>query len=199
MYKSEENAATRLAYFLKNTGFSIPEILIKCGIEKSRRTIYKIVSEGHKPSPKILRTIKEQFPELDIPYIMSGSTNAVQEKSKEININTKFTQREKIMIEQTASFDEMKQALNKSALIQSEMMNRFLIKFQDMETSNIKLRGEVIHLMKGVEAIKNTQDKLTPIITKHIKNFNKFNETILPAVKLDELKKVKKKHQKRKP
>jgi cobyric acid synthase len=79
------------------------------------------------------------------------------------------------------------------------MMNRFLIKFQDMETSNIKLRGEVIHLMKGVEAIKNTQDKLTPIITKHIKNFNKFNETILPAVKLDELKKVKKKHQKRKP
>ena len=196
MYKSEENAATRLAYFLKNTGFSIPEILIKCGIEKSRRTIYKIVSEGHKPSPKILRTIKEQFPELDIPYIMSGSTNAVQEKSKEININTKFTQREKIMIEQTSSFNEMKETLNKTVLMQSEMMNRFLMKFQDMEASNIKLRGEVIHLMKGVEAIKFAQDKMSPMVMEHIANFNKFNETILPkpVIELEKNKKIKKKH-----
>ena len=67
----------RLVSFLNNTGFSIPEIAVKCGIEKSRRTIYKIVNEGHKPSPKILRAIKDQFPELDIPYIMSGKSRAV--------------------------------------------------------------------------------------------------------------------------
>ena len=48
------------------------------------------------------------------------------------------------MIEQTASFNEMKETLNKSVLMQSVMLNRFLIKFQDIETSNIKLRAEVI-------------------------------------------------------
>mgnify|MGYP003665882422 CR=1 FL=1 len=194
MSKSEKNAATRLAYFLKNTGFSIPEILIKCEIEKSRRTIYKIVSEGHKPSPKILRTIKEQFPELDIPYILTGSTNAEGQKSKEINTNTKFTQSEKIMIKQTESFNEMKETLNKSVLMQSEMTNRFLMKFQDMEASNIKLRGEVINLMKNVEDIKKNQDEMLPVVVEVIENFNKFKETILPETKLGESVKIKKKH-----
>jgi hypothetical protein len=150
MSESEENAAIRLADFLKNTGFSIPEIVVKCGIEKSKRTIYKIVNAGHKPSPRILRAIKEQFPELDIPYILTGG-NTVQDKSKENFNNTTFTQKEKIMIEQTASFNDMKETLNKTVLMQSEMMNRFLMKFQDMEASNIKLRGEVIDLMKSVK------------------------------------------------
>lgn len=194
MSESEENAAIRLADFLKNTGFSIPEIVVKCGIEKSKRTIYKIVNAGHKPSPRILRAIKEQFPDLDIPYILRGSTNAVQDKSKEINTNTTFTQKEKIMIEQTTSFNDMKETLNKTVLMQSEMMNRFLMKFQDMEASNIKLRGEVIDLMKGVEGIKTNQDSLKPIILEHIDLFEKFKETVLPEIKLGESVKIKKKH-----
>ncbi len=194
MSESEGNAANRLAYFLKNTGFSIPEILIKCGIEKSRRTIYKIVNEGHKPSPRILRAIKEKFPELDIPYILTGGTNAVQQKSKENFNNTTFTQSEKIMIKQTESFNEMKETLNKTVLMQSEMMNRFLMKFQDMEASNIKLRGEVIELMKGVEGIKTNQDNMMPVVVEHISLFNEFKETILPEIKLGESVKIKKTH-----
>jgi predicted DNA-binding transcriptional regulator AlpA len=75
----------RLVSFLKNTGFSIPEIVVKCGIEKSKRTIYKIVNEGHKPSPRILRAIKEQFPELDIPYILTGKSRAVRYMLSEVD------------------------------------------------------------------------------------------------------------------
>ena len=194
MSKSEGSSPNRLGYFLENTGFSIPEILVKCGIEKSRRTIYKIVNEGHKPSPKILRAIKEKFPELDIPYILTGNFNTVQQKSKENFLNQTFTQREKIMIDQTASFNEMKETLNKTVLMQSEMMNRFLMKFQDMESSNIKLRGEVIHLMKGVEAIKRKQNEISPKVLEHIKTFNIFNETILPKVQLNKPEKIRKKH-----
>tara|TARA_R110000772_G_scaffold258284_1_gene375433 strand:- start:2803 stop:3387 length:585 start_codon:yes stop_codon:yes gene_type:complete len=194
MSKSEGSSPNRLGYFLENTGFSIPEILVKCGIEKSRRTIYKIVNEGHKPSPKILRAIKEKFPELDIPYILTGNFNTVQQKSKDNFLNPTFTQREKIMIDQTASFNEMKETLNKTVLMQSEMMNRFLMKFQDMESSNIKLRGEVIHLMKGVEAIKRKQNEISPKVLEHIKTFNIFNETILPKVQLNKPEKIRKKH-----
>ena len=50
------------------------------------------------------------------------------------------------------------------------------MKFQDMETSNIRLRGKVIHLMKDVETIKINQDKQIPLIKEHISNFNKFKE-----------------------
>jgi transcriptional regulator with XRE-family HTH domain len=194
MSESEGNTANRLADFLKNTGFSIPEIVVKCGIEKSKRTIYKIVNDGHKPSPRILRAIKEQFPELDIPYILTGGTNAVQQKSKENFNNTNFTQQEKIMIEQTESFNEMKETLNKTVLMQSEMMNRFLMKFQDMEASNIKLRGEVIELMKGMETIKEAQEQITPVVLEHIEIFNDFRKVILPETKLGESVKIKKKH-----
>ena len=98
------------------------------------------------------------------------------------------------MIEQTASFNEMKETLNKAALMQSEMMNRFLIKFQDMESSNIKLRGTVIELMKGVETIKSNQDNMMPVVVEHIILFNEFKETILPEIKLGESVKVKRKH-----
>ena len=93
------------------------------------------------------------------------------------------------MIEQTASFNEMKETLNKSVLMQSEKLNMFLMKFQDMENSNIKLRGEVIHLMKDVETTKINQDKQIPLIKEHI---SKFNETILPSLKIGEIKRLRK-------
>jgi len=98
------------------------------------------------------------------------------------------------MIEQTASFNEMKETLNKLILMQSKMLNRFLMKFQDMESSNIKLRGTVIELMKGVETIKETQEKITPEVIKHIEVFNEFRKTILPEIKLGKSVKVKRKH-----
>ena len=96
------------------------------------------------------------------------------------------------MIEQTVSFNEMKETLNKSVLMQNEILNRFLMKFQDMENSNIKLRGEVIHLMKDVETTKINQDKQIPLIKEHISNFNKFNETTLPSLKIGEIKRLRK-------
>jgi hypothetical protein len=68
------------------------------------------------------------------------------------------------------------------------------MKFQDMESSNIKLRGEVIDLMKGVETIKKNQDNMMPVVVEHISLFNEFKETILPELKLGESVKIKKTH-----
>lgn len=173
-----------------DSGYTVQEFCNQIELPKSRQSMYRII-DGSKPSTKIIQAICKRF-NVDLDYIMSGS-NSLVEKSKENFIKTPFTQREKIMIDQTASFNEMKETLNKTVLMQSEMMNRFLMKFQDMESSNIKLRGEVIHLMKGVEAIKRKQNEISPKVLEHIKTFNIFNETILPKVQLNNLQKVKKK------
>ena len=175
-----------------DSGYTVQEFCNQIELPKSRQSMYRII-DGAKPSTKIIQAICNRF-NVDLDYIMSGSANAVQQKSKEISINTKFTQSEKIMIKQTESFNEMKETLNKAVLMQSEMTNRFLMKFQDMEASNIKLRGEVIDLMKNVEDIKKNQDEMLPVVVEVIENFNKFKETILPETKLGESVKIKKKH-----
>ena len=46
--------------------------------------------------------------------------------------------------------------------------------------------------MKDVETTKINQDKQIPLIKEHISNFNKFNETILPSLKLGEIKRLRK-------
>ena len=191
MYQMSINKRVLKVY--DDSGYTVQEFCNQIELPKSRQSMYRII-DGSKPSTKIIQAICNRF-NVDLDYIMSGSTKAVQQKSKENFNNTTFTQNEKIMIKQTESFNEMKETLNKTVLMQSEMMNRFLMKFQDMEASNIKLRGEVIGLMKGVEAIKYTQDKMSPMISKHIANFNKFNETILPKQVIGLVnKKIKRKH-----
>lgn len=191
----EQTPNERFVEIFNQLNYSIPEFAAECELKSQIRTLYKVINDGHKPSPKLLRAIESKFPQFDIRYIYHNKrTNAVEEKSKENFNNTTFTQQEKIMIEQNESFNEMKETLNKTVLMQSEMMNRFLMKFQDMETSNIRLRGEVMDLMKGVEGIKTNQHNMMPVVMEHISLFNEFKETILPEIKLGESIKVKKKH-----
>lgn len=190
MYQMSINKRVLKVY--DDSGYTVQEFCNQIELPKSRQSMYRII-DGAKPSTKIIQAICNRF-NVDLDYIMSGSANAVQQKSKEISINTKFTQSEKIMIKQTESFNEMKETLNKAVLMQSEMTNRFLMKFQDMEASNIKLRGEVIKLMKGMETIKEAQEQITPVVLEHIEIFNEFRKVILPETKLGDPVKVKKKH-----
>ena len=75
----------RLVSFLKSTGYAPAEIARECGLEKSRRTIYKIVSEGHKPSTRMLAQIKKRFPEMDVEYIITGKSRAVRYMLSEVD------------------------------------------------------------------------------------------------------------------
>lgn len=185
----------RFVELFNQLNFSIPEFATECELETQKRTLYKIINDGSKPSIKILRAIETKFPQFNVGYIYHNRSNDAELENKQNNhLNTRFGIQEKIMIEQTESFNELKETLNKTVLMQSEMMNRFLMKFQDMEASNIKLRGEVIELMKGVETIKKNQEQITPEVVKHIEIFNEFRKTILPDLKIGQPIKVKKKH-----
>tara|TARA_B110000114_G_C14819716_1_gene288190 strand:- start:105 stop:473 length:369 start_codon:yes stop_codon:yes gene_type:complete len=75
----------RLVSFLKSTGYAPAEIARECGLEKSRRTIYKIMSEGHKPSTRFLEQIKKRFPEMDVEYIITGKSRAVRYMLSEVD------------------------------------------------------------------------------------------------------------------
>ena len=61
----------RLVSFLKSTGYTPAEITVECGLEKSRRTVYKIMKDGHTPRVGMLEQFKKRFPEMDVDYIIT--------------------------------------------------------------------------------------------------------------------------------
>ena len=75
----------RLVSFLKSTGYTTGEITAKCGLEKSRRTIYKIMNEGHTPRVGMLEQFKKGFPEMDVDYIITGKSRAVRYMLSEVD------------------------------------------------------------------------------------------------------------------
>lgn len=202
MSESEENAAIRLADFLKNTGFSIPEIVVKCGIEKSKRTIYKIVNEGHEPSPRILRAIKEKFPDLDIPYILTGrSTNKVSKSEENLACNINNSQ----LMDNTKALNEMKDQLKDSILNQATMSNHFFKKLNELEESNNKARQQMLDLHQDVLALIKTTHAWNGIreqIANHMaetvesqESVKEFINTVLPPKQeLGKPQTIKKKH-----
>lgn len=194
-----ENENYRLVKFLKETGYSIPEITKECGMESSRRTLYKIFKEGHKPSPKILRKIKERFTELDVSYILTGTVNEVS-KSEEIN-----NKDNKQLMDNTKALNEMKDQLKDAVLNQATMTNHFFQKLNQLEESNNKARQQmldlhqdVLLLMKDIGAWNVVKDKIANHMNDSVESqeiVRDFINTVLPPKQeLGKPQTIKKKH-----
>jgi transcriptional regulator with XRE-family HTH domain len=197
-----ENSNERLIEFLNKTGYSIAEIAVECGMESSRRTLYKIFKEGHKPSPKMLRKIKERFNTLDIPYILNGQiTNEVSktEENSDNNLNN-----EKLM-DNTKALIEMKDQLKDAVLNQATMTNHFFQKLNQLEESNNKARQQMLDLHQDVLALIKTTHAWNGVreqLASHMVDSNKVNEevktfinTVLPPKEeLGKTQTIRKKH-----
>jgi len=196
------NSNERLIEFLNKTGLSIPEIAKECGMESSRRTLYKIFKEGHKPSPKLLRKIKERFNTLDIPYILNGHiTNEVSKSEENSNNNLNNEQ----LMDNTKAIIEMKNEMKDAALNQATMTNHFFQKLNQLEESNNKARQQMLDLHQDVLAIIKTTHAWNGVreqLANHMKDSEEnhgqvqtFINTILPPKEeLGKHQTIKKKH-----
>ena len=207
-YAQSQNENQRLVQFLKETGYSIPEIAKECGMESSRRTLYKIFKEGHKPSPKVLRKIKERFVALDIPYILTGRSNNEVSKSEEnLGYNRKLENNinNKQLMENTQALVDMKDQLKDAILNQATMTNHFFQKLNQLEESNNKARQQMLDLHQDVLALIKTTHAWNGVreqLADHMANSTEvhgevktFINTVLPPKQeLGKTQTIKKKH-----
>ena len=141
----------RLVVDCQKLGFSVPQLAQECGMDKSRRTFYKIFHEGHAPSARIVKAICDRFPQINYDYIFTGvkSTNEVQ---KNVSLNTGFT-------EQNTSFGK---------------------KEQDMINGFIKLENELVRTSNALQTtLLNCTNQIQELVLQNAKTKNDFETHIL--------------------
>ena len=196
----------RFVELFNQLNFSIPEFAAECEIKSQIRTFYKVINDGHKPSPKFLRLIELKFPQFNVGFIYHGrSVNAVEENYNDGINKGKLTSNNTQLMENTQALNEMKDKLNDAILNQATMTNHFFQKLNSLEESNNKAREQMLDLHKDVlELIKTTHawNDVREQIADHMENSNEVHEevkefinTVLPPnEELGQPKTVKKKH-----
>jgi len=141
----------RLVVDCQKLGFTVPQLAHECGMDKSRRTFYKIFHEGHTPSARIVRAICDRFPQINYDYIFTGvkSTNEVQ---KNVLLNASAT-------EQNINFDK---------------------KEQDMINGFIKLENELVRTSNALQTtLLNCTNQIQELVLQNAKTKNDFETHIL--------------------
>lgn len=196
----------RFVELFNQLNFSIPEFAAECEIKSQIRTFYKVINDGHKPSPKFLRLIELKFPQFNVGYIYHGrSVNAVEENYNNGTHKGILASNNTQLMENTQALNEMKDKLNDAILNQATMTNHFFQKLNSLEESNNKAREQMLDLHKDVlELIKTTHawNGVREKIADHIENNDQVNgeikefiNTVLPPnEELGQPKTIKKKH-----
>ena len=141
----------RLVVDCQKLGFTVPQLAHECGMDKSRRTFYKIFHEGHTPSARIVRAICDRFPQINYDYIFTGVKNA-NEVQKNVLLNTSFT-------EQSISFDK---------------------KEQDMINGFIKLENELVRTSNALQTtLLNCTNQIQELVLQNAKTKNDFETHII--------------------
>ena len=141
----------RLVVDCQKLGFSVPQLAQECGMDKSRRTFYKIFHEGHAPSARIVRSICDRFPQINYDYIFTGVKSA-NEVQKNVLLNASFT-------EQNISFDQ---------------------KEQDMINGFIKLENELVRTSNALQTtLLNCTNQIQELVLQNAKTKNDFETHII--------------------
>ena len=141
----------RLVVDCQKLGFSVPQLAQECGMDKSRRTFYKIFHEGHAPSARIVRAICDRFPQINYDYIFTGVKSA-NEVQKNVLLNASS-------IEQNISFDK---------------------KEQDMINGFIKLENELVRTSNALQTtLLNCTNQIQELVIQNAKTKNDFETHIL--------------------
>ena len=192
----------RFVELFNQLNFSIPEFAHECELKTQIRTFYKIINDGHKPSPKFLRKIELKFPQFNLSFIYHGKSIMGENQnndSNDININNNQ------LMDNTKALNEMKDQLKDSILNQATMSNHFFQKLNQLEESNNKARQQMLDLHQDVLALIKTTHAWNGVreqLAEHMaetvesqESVKEFINTVLPPKEeLGKPQKIKKKH-----
>ena len=202
----EQTPNERFVEIFNQLNYSIPEFAAECELKTQIRTFYKVINDGHKPSPKFLRLIELKFPQFNVGFIYHGrSVNAVEVNNDDRINKSILSSNNTQLMENTQALNDMKDQLKDAILNQATMTNHFFQKLNALEESNNKARQQMLDLHKDVlELIKTTHawNGVREQIADHMENstaahgeVKEFINTVLPPnEKLGQPKTVKKKH-----
>lgn len=168
----------RLVEVCQKLGFTVPQLAQECGMDKSRRTFYKIFHEGHAPSTKIVRAICDRFPQINFDYIFTGTkqihNNVIQNASNTQESSTLET-KELNMINGFIKLET--ELVRTSNALQTTLLN-CTNQIQQMEIENAKTKNEFeSHVMQLIKTIGELSAS----------NLNLSNQILKVEKKVDEM------------
>ena len=160
----------RLVQDCQKLGFTVPQLAQECGMDKSRRTFYKIFHEGHAPSTKIVKAICERFPQINFDYIFTGTkkihNNESLNASNTENITT-LVNKELNMINGFIKLEN--ELVRTSNALQTTLLN-CTNQIQEMVIQNAKTKNDyethILELNKQLGALSDSNLRLSNQIIK---------------------------------
>lgn len=160
----------RLVEDCQKLGFTVPQLAQECGMDKSRRTFYKIFHEGHAPSTKIVKAICDRFPQINFDYIFTG-TKKIQNNDSFNATNTQesisLANKELNMINGFIKLET--ELVRTSNALQTTLLN-CTNQIQEMVIENAKTKNDfeshVMELTKQIGELSASNLKLSNQILK---------------------------------
>tara|TARA_R110002096_G_scaffold57358_2_gene145515 strand:+ start:525 stop:1229 length:705 start_codon:yes stop_codon:yes gene_type:complete len=160
----------RLVEDCQKLGFTVPQLAQECGMDKSRRTFYKIFHEGHAPSTKIVKAICDRFPQINFDYIFTGTKKIHDNES----LNTSNTQNITTLVNKELNmingFIKLETELVRTSnALQTTLLN-CTNQIQEMVIQNAKTKNDfeshVMELTKQIGELSASNLKLSSQILK---------------------------------
>ena len=160
----------RLVELCKELGFTVPQLAQECGMDKSRRTFYKIFHEGHPPSPKIVRAICERFPQINFDYIFTGTKKIHDNESLNASNTQNITTLVNKELNMINGFIKLETELVRTSnALQTTLLN-CTNQIQEMVIQNAKTKNDfeshVMQLTKQIGELSASNLKLSSQILK---------------------------------
>jgi DNA-binding XRE family transcriptional regulator len=160
----------RLVELCKELGFTVPQLAQECGMDKSRRTFYKIFHEGHAPSTKIVRAICARFPQINFDYIFTGTKKIHDNESLNASNTQNITTLVNKELNMINGFIKLETELVRTSnALQTTLLN-CTNQIQEMVVQNAKTKNDfethIVELNKQLGALSASNLKLSTQILK---------------------------------
>ena len=130
----------RLKDFFESTHLSVRDFAKEIGSESKYRTLYAVFNGEREPSPKLVRSIIQRFPQLSFDWVFVGagtmileqSGNMISQNDYDLGVTSRVQQAMERLDKVEFALNELANQITRAMVHQAEMTNVFFKRIDEM-------------------------------------------------------------------
>jgi len=175
--KEDFSANERVKEFIESIGSSYLNFAREIGMGNSARSVYKVVNNEQKPTPKFIKRVIERYPDLSYDWIVHGRGRMLKENTNNGDSNYVFAAHDHFDKEVTNVQNTIKMLHTELVSTKahfSQMFNVFFTKMDQLtesnnslKSSNIRLHDDIIEMAIRLKDLENKANDISDDIKKN--------------------------------
>lgn len=175
--KEDFSANERVKEFIESLGSSYLNFAREIGMGNSARSVYKVVNNEQKPTPKFIKRVLERYPDLSYEWITQGRGSMLKENASNGDSNYVFAAHDYFDQQVKVVKNDIRELTNELVSTKghfSQMLNVFFTKIDSLTESNnalkatnIRLHDDIIEMAIRLKDLENKANDISDDIKKN--------------------------------